>query len=499
MTASAYTELMAHMRTVEALGQVSQLLGWDQEAMMPPRGGPQRSEQMAAVGAVTHAQLTDPRVGDWLDAVEADLAGDNGLDATARSNIALIRRRFDREVRIPGTLRAELARKTSRGQQVWAEARAADDFAAFAPVLSEVLELKRQEAACLQQDGTLYDGLLDTFEPGMTSAVLTPLFARLRKGLTAIAGRIGADGWPARAHPAGPFPAAAQRALCRDLAGLFGYRLEAGRLDEVTHPFCTGTGGDVRITTRIDEARPFGSIFSTIHETGHAVYEQNIDPDLMLQPAGSHASMGIHESQSRLLENQIGRSRPFCTYLSPAMQAAFPGIDIPDPDTLYRLVNAVAPGYIRTDADEIHYNLHILMRTDLERDLIEGRLAVADLEEAWNTRFEADFGLPVDRPSHGVLQDVHWSCGLVGYFPTYTLGNLYAAALFARMRSDIDGLEDKVAAGQMGAAIAWLTEHVHRHGSLATPQQILTRALGGVPDEGPLLAYLDAKFGALYP
>ena len=298
-----------------------------------------------------------------------------------------------------------------------------------------------------------YDALLDDFEPGTTIDDLERLFGRLRPGLAALRARIAAARRPAPVL-AGRFPADRQMQLSRRLGDVFGYDWAAGRLDIATHPSSSGSGGDVRITTRIDEADPRECIYATIHEVGHAVYEQGLDPTLALLPAGAHASMGVHESQSRLFENQIGRSRAFCRWLWPELRSAFGSCGIDDAEGLYRAVNAVDSGFIRTEADEVHYNLHVMLRFDLERALIGGDLAVRDLEAAWNDRFAADFGREVPDARHGVLQDVHWSAGLFGYFPTYTLGNIYAAELNAALRRDVPDLDDRLAAGDLAPAVA---------------------------------------------
>jgi carboxypeptidase Taq len=399
---------------------------------------------------------------------------------------------------VPARLAAELARVTTLAHGDWVAARAARRFDLFAPVLARIVDLKREEAACLREPGAdLYDALIDGFEPGMTTARAAALLGALRPRLVALAQRVAATG---RIVPglAGAFPEAAQLALAREAAGAFGYDWQAGRLDLVVHPFCSGTLGDVRITTRVDPASPFECLYGTIHETGHAIYEQGLDPGLALQPAGEHVSMGVHESQSRLCENQIGRSRPFMDWLWPRMRAAFGDFGLDGPEALWRAVNRVEPGFRRTEADEVHYNLHILMRFDLERALIAGDLAVAGLEAAWNDRFRADFGREVPHAALGVLQDVHWSAGLFGYFPTYSFGNIYAAELHAALRRDLPDLDARVGAGELGGVVAWLRDKIHRQGRLAAPEAIVAAAIGHAPQPGALLDYLEAKFGALY-
>ena len=491
---SAYDELMAFQRETEALGQIAGRLGWDQETVMPAGAAPQRAEETGAMEAVLHARRTDPRIGEWLAAID-----DAALDEAGQANMRLIRRAYARNVKVPADLAAEIARTVSLSQGIWARARAEEDFAAFAPTLQKVVALRRQEAEALAAGGDLYDALLDDYEPGAKGAELEAMFAALRPRLVALRERVlaspAAADAPALDHE---FDETQQMALAEELARAFGYDFEHGRLDRSVHPFTSGSGLDVRITTRTAPRDPFNCFYSTIHEVGHACYEQNIARAYLLSPLGGGVSMGVHESQSRIYENQIGRSRAFTGWLFERMRARFGDFGIADADSFYRAVNRVRPGYIRTEADEVHYNLHILMRFDLERALIGGDLAVADLPDAWNARFEADFGVAVDRPSNGVLQDVHWSVGLFGYFPTYTLGNVYAGCLMKALRAAVPDLDDRLARGETAAATTWLRENLQRFGGLRPPRETIAHACGFAPSEEPLLAYLEEKFGALY-
>jgi carboxypeptidase Taq len=480
---------MAFQRETEALDRIAARLGWDQETMMPRGAAAQRSEEMAAIEGVLHARRTDPRVAEWLAAAEAP-------DAAGAAQLREIARAHARAVKVPAALAQALARTTSLAQGIWAEARARDDVAHFLPTLAEVIRLKREEAACLAAGGDLYDALLDDYEPGATAEGLAAMFAAMRPRLVALREAVLAR--PPVAPLSGHFPAAGQMAVARDLATVFGYDWTRGRLDLAVHPFSSGQGNDVRITTRVNEADPFNCFYSTIHEVGHAAYEQRVDPAYALTAIGRGASMGVHESQSRLYENQLGRSRAFTGWLFDRMVREFGTAGAPDAEAFCRAVNAVRPGYIRTEADEVHYNLHIMMRFDLERALIAGDLAPADLEAAWNDRFAADFGVAVDRPSHGMLQDVHWSVGLFGYFPTYALGNVYAGCLHAALRRDLPDLDAQLAAGNPAPATAWLGDRVQRHGSLMPPAEVIARACGHAPGPEPLLDYIEAKFAALY-
>jgi carboxypeptidase Taq len=486
---SALAELLAFQRDTEALAQVMGRLGWDQETVMPRGAAEQRGEEMAALEGVLHARRTDPRIGDWLAAAEA------GTEAEA-AQLRLIARSYDKARRVPSRLAAELARVTSVAQGKWAAARAADDLAGFLPVLSEVVALRREEAAALAGGGDLYDALLDGYEPEAQAADIAALFDRMRPRLVALRAAL------AEAPPApvltGHFPKEQQLALAHEIAAAFGYDFARGRIDEAVHPFSSGSFNDVRITTRVDEGEPLGCLYSTIHEVGHAGYEQNIAQGYGLSVLGQGVSMGVHESQSRIYENQLGRSPAFCHWLYGRMVDRFGALSVDGPEDFARAVNRVASGYIRTEADEVHYNLHIMLRFDLERAMVAGDLTVTDLEAAWNDRFLADFGVAVDRPRNGVLQDVHWPVGLFGYFPTYSLGNVYAGCLHAAMRDALPGLDDQLSRGDVAPALGWLGERLQRHGGLRKPRATIEHATGAEVGEGPLLDYLEAKFGALY-
>ncbi|MBY8977506.1 carboxypeptidase M32 [Rhodobacteraceae bacterium NNCM2] len=483
-------DLLDHLKKTSALEQAAGLLSWDQETVMPPKGAAQRSEQASALASVIHARQSDPRIPEWIARIDRDR-----LSPFDQRNVAEAERRYRRATRVPARLAEEMAAAASSGQITWAGARAAKSFADFAPALKRNLDLKREEAACLVDgDGALYDCLLDEFEPGATVATLRPMLQSLRPGLTDLRARIAEK--PLSAPLDGRFPKPAQLALALKVAARLGYDMEAGRIDLAAHPFSSGIGGDARITTRVDEANPLDCLYSTIHEVGHALYSQGTpDPSL---PAADYCSMGVHESQSRFWENQIGRSRPFAEYLFPEMTVAFGELGLAGADGLYAAVNRVETGFIRTEADEIHYNLHILLRFDLEVDLITGKLEVDDLEDAWNARFLEDFGLKVTDPSLGVLQDVHWSVGLFGYFPTYSLGNIYAACLDAAMRSDIPDRDDLVRAGGTEPILEWLRQRIHKRGRVLPAQDLIEEATGTVPSVAPLMSYLNEKYTALY-
>ncbi len=486
-----YDELMAYQRRTEALAEVAGRLNWDQETQMPEAAAPQRAEEIGAMEEVLHARRTAPELGAALAAIE-----DDSLDQVGRANMRLIRRQYARTTRVPVDLAAALARLTSRAQGQWAEARAADDFAAFRPVLEELVALKREQAAALADGGDLYDALLDDYEPGASGAQLQEMFDAMRPRLVALRDAcLGAAHQPEALS--GIFPAQKQMKLARELARSFGYDFKHGRLDKAVHPFSSGSGLDVRITTRTSESDPFNCFYSTIHETGHACYEQNISRAYLLTPLGHGVSMGVHESQSRIYENQLGRSRGFSSWLHGRMQEVFGEMNV-SAGGFFGAVNKLHKGYIRTEADEVQYNLHVMLRFDLERQLIAGTLAVADLEEAWNSRFEADFGYEVDKASNGCLQDVHWAVGLFGYFPTYSLGNVYSGCLFKAMEGDLKALEADLEQGDTSRATTWLGERVQRHGGLYEPGELIEKACGFAPEVAPLLEYLEAKFARIY-
>ncbi len=486
---SAFEDLMAFQRQTEALAQVAGRLGWDQETVMPEGAAGQRAEEIGALEGVLHARRTDARLDGWLEGAVAP-------DAVGEAQLRQIRRSYARTMKVPAKLAEEIATTMSLAQGVWAECRGREDVAGFLPTLRKVVDLKRAEGAALAAGGDPYDALVDDYEPGMTGAAIAAMFDAMRPRLVALRAKV--LGAAAPKGVVGTFGTDAQLALSKELATVFGYDWSRGRVDLAVHPFSSGSGHDVRITTRVNEADPFNCFYSTIHEVGHAAYEQGIDPSYALTPIGAGVSMGVHESQSRSYENQLGRSRAFTGWLFGRMREVFGDFGIADGDAFYKAVNRVHPGYIRTEADEVHYNLHVMMRFDLERALIRGELQVEHLEAAWNDRFRADFGVAVDRPSNGMLQDVHWSCGLFGYFPTYTLGNVYAGCLVKALRADLTGLDSQMAGGDVSAATGWLRDRLQRHGGLYEPRDVVRRACGFEPSEGPLLDYLEAKFGAIY-
>lgn len=485
--------LLDHLKQTAALGQVAGLLSWDQETMMPRKGAQQRAEQSGILAGLLHQQHTDPKIAQWLAEIDED-----ALSAFDRANVREARRAHDHATRIPEGLAKELARVSATSQMIWTEAREARDFGRFAPQLEKLLELKRQEAACLS-DGheSAYDALLDQFEPGAKTAWLLPLLESLREPLVNLRERICEKQAQVQDMSfAGTYPQAAQLDLARCVAAQLGYDFEAGRIDLSTHPFSSGGGGDSRITTRTDEADPLNCLYSTVHEVGHALYSQGA-PDVFL-PAAQYCSMGIHESQSRFWENQIARSRPFAQWLFPQMKNRFPEMNISSPEAFYQAVNRVETGFIRTEADEVHYNLHVLLRFELERELVAETLSVADLENEWNARFKTYFGLEVTDVKLGVLQDVHWSVGLFGYFPTYSLGNIYSACIDRAMLEEMPDRDARVAQGDTADILVWLRDKIHKQGKLLAAEALIESATGQPASTTALLDYLEEKYSDLY-
>ncbi|MEP0156383.1 carboxypeptidase M32 [Pseudophaeobacter sp.] len=486
---SIFDTLMAYERDTQALGQIAGRLGWDQETMMPRGAGAQRGEEMAAIEAVLHARRSSPQVAEWLAAAQAP-------DVVGEAQLREIKRSYERSVKVPADLARRLARVTSEAQGKWAAARADEDVAAFLPVLQEVVALKREEGQALAVGGDVYDAMVEDYEQGTSAGEIAAIFDVMRPGLVDLRARVLDK--PAPQALQGRFPEGAQMKLTRKLAKTFGYDMSHGRVDKAVHPFSSGSGLDVRITTRTSEEDPFNCFYSTIHEVGHGAYEQGISRDYLLTPLGRGVSMGVHESQSRIYENQIGRSAAFTSWLYGEMRDTFGEFGISDADAFYKAVNTVHKGYIRTEADELQYNLHIMLRFDLERALMAGDLEVGDLEAAWNDRFEADFGYRVDKPSNGCLQDVHWSVGLFGYFPTYSLGNVYAGCLNEKMRAELPGLDAELESGNTSSATNWLRQNLQQHGGLRSPQDTIALAAGADPSPAPLMHYLEEKFTGLY-
>ncbi len=492
----AWPELEEHMHRLADLGRMSALLSWDQQTLMPRRGAEARARAVATLRVIRHRHLTDPHLGDLLGR-----APSWGLDEPRAAMVRVLTHDRERAVRLPDDFVRRLALAGSRGQAVWEDARAARDWDRFRPCLKEMVALKREQADLLGHDGEAYDALMDGYEPGMRTARVEPLFATLADELQTLLGAIAAAG------PAPPplfagrrFADAGQWDFTMRLLRDIGFDLDAGRQDRSAHPFTTSIAlRDIRVTTRLDESDPFTGISSTMHEAGHGLYDQGFDPDYEDTPIADAPSLGLHESQSRLWENLVGRSLPFWRHYTPVMREAFGGaMGDASVEDVYREVNRVQPSLIRVEADEVTYNLHILIRFELELALLRGRLEAADLPEAWNAAYQARLGI---RPPHagvGVLQDVHWSSGSFGYFPTYTIGNLYSAILWERIVADLPEIDAQVQRAEFAPLLEWLRTHIHRAGYLYEGDDLIDRVTGSRLRHGPFMRYLWAKFGPLY-
>jgi carboxypeptidase Taq len=496
----AYTELLRQVREAALLESCANVLGWDERTYMPHNGSAHRAEQMALLARLSHEALTSPQVGDSLAAVEgSSLVRDPEGDAAA--NVREIRRVYDRAVKLPHDLVEELARLTTRAQQVWQEARQANDFAAFLPWLDKLVARLREKAEAIGCQQTPYDALLDEYEPGATTAEITQVFAALRQDLVPLIAAITSSGRQSpRAILERSYPVEQQKLFGHEAAAAIGFDFEAGRLDVTTHPFCTGIGpGDCRITTRYNPHHLNESVFGILHETGHALYEQGLPAEHFGTPLGTACSLGIHESQSRLWENQVGRSRPFWDHFLPRAQQVFPSAlaDV-SVDDFHFAINDVRPSFIRVEADEATYNLHIILRFELEQALVTGDLKPPDVPGAWNDKFRGFFALTPPDDRRGCLQDIHWAMGGLGYFPTYTLGNLYSAQLMQQARKDLGDLDGELRQGQFGRLKDWLQVNVYRHGQRYRAAQLCQRITGRPLDHQPLLAYLRDKYAPLY-
>lgn len=499
-----YTELTTLLREAATLGSVSALLGWDQETYMPAGGAPARAEQSSLLARIQHEKRTASRVGELIAACEEDASlNDDTTDTGA--NLRQIRRDFDKATKVPGDLIGELARAGSEAQEHWKRARAEDDFDGFAPALSNMMDLSKRKAECLgvPSDGELYDALLDEYEPDARASEIEAVFNPLRERLSAFIADVSENGTPPRTDfIARSNPASKQHAFGQEVIAALGFDRVTGRLDTTTHPFCSGlAAGDTRLTTRYSEDNFADALSSTMHECGHGLYEQG------LPKSGPHAgtpladsvSLGIHESQSRMWENFVGRSGPFWKWALPIAKKHF-GSTLEDVDleTMIKAVNTCTPSLIRVESDEPTYNLHVMIRFGLERAMVRGDLSIQDLPGAWNDQYKELLGVTVPDNKHGCLQDVHWSFGLIGYFPTYSLGNLYAAQFWETINEQIPDLDSQMARGEFETLLAWLRDHIHQHGRRYTAQQLCERATGKPLGADPLMRHLERRVKPAY-
>ena len=501
LAASPLHALVSHLQETALLATSNNLLDWDQETQMPPGGLEWRARQQALIARLVHERSSSRERGDLIAAVESDRSAMSDPKTAALAREA--RRDYDKATKLPATLVEEMAKTSSVAKHEWAEARAASDFKRFAPWLEKLVVLLRAQADCygFAKDGERWDALADLYEPGCTARYVAGVFDPLRPRLQ----RLIAEIKSAPKRPADGFndhfvSIERQEALSRFVAERIGFDFSRGRLDRSTHPFCGGTHcNDVRMTTRYNERCVNDALGSTMHESGHAIYEQGLDFAHIGTPLGESVSLGIHESQSRMWENQVGRSRPFWSWLA----SSLPGIIGADAarfslDDLYGAANVVEPGCIRVEADEATYNLHVMVRFEIERAVIGGSLEVAGIPSVWNRLYKDLLGLEVPDDRRGCLQDIHWSMGAMGYFPTYTLGNLYASQFFEAACEQMPGLADGFARGEFAPLRKWLNENIHIHGKRYSPSELVQRVTGKPLSAEPLMRHLEGKLRPLY-
>ncbi len=475
------------------------VLGWDQQVNMPPGGAEARASALSTLARIEHDMLVSDETARLLEDADKEMAGAD-YNSDEASLIRVTKQDYAEATCLPSELVGEMAEETALAHQVWAKARANNDFKSFAPSLEKIMDLMRREAEAFGYKEHPYDALLNLYERGMSASRVKQIFDAHKPDLVELIAAIKAQGdvvSDAPLHQA--FDLEKQREFGLKVVTAYGYDLERGRQDVAVHPFCTHFGqGDVRITTRFYPDFLSPSLFGTMHESGHAMYEQGISPSLEGTSLSNGTTLGVHESQSRMWENFVGRSKSFWTWAYPQLQATFPQLNGVDLDSFYKAINKVQPSYIRVEADEATYNLHIMLRFELEMALISGEVSVAELPQAWNDRFEAFFGITPPTDALGVLQDVHWSSGLFGYFPTYALGNLLAAQYFRKALADRPSIPDDIANGKFDTLLGWLRENIHQHGRKFTAEELTQRVTGESIDPKYYVAYLKGKFGEIY-
>jgi carboxypeptidase Taq len=496
----AYDAFREKVGIIFDLDAASAVLEWDQQTCMPGGGTEGRSLQYSTLQRLSHEHFVSPAFHQALQAASDEVANLDPDSDEART-VRHVRRKFDKATRVPSEWVGEFNRVKAMAMHAWEEAKAQSNFARFEPDLTRVVQMRRDYAAFFAPYDHVYDPLLDDYEPGMKTSEVKAVFDHLRPAQVALVQEISAHGHPVddsvlrRAYDEGK-----QWIFSEEIARCFGYDFNRGRQDKSAHPFTISFGhGDVRITTRVvPDYLPF-AMFSTMHEAGHAMYEQGLKPALNRTLTATGASMGMHESQSRMWENLVGRSRPFWQAFYPDLQALFPGqLGKVEMEAFYRAVNKVEPSLIRTEADEATYNLHVMLRFELEIALMQGALTVRDLPDAWNEKYREYLGIAPPDDAQGVLQDIHWSDGYFGYFPTYTLGNLIASQLWEKIRQDLPDLDQSIAAKDFQPLLAWLRTHIHQHGAKFEPMELLERVTGQRLTAEPYLAYLRSKFGEIY-
>jgi carboxypeptidase Taq len=493
---ATYAELTERLRSLQALASIAELLGWDEQVNLPPGAADQRGRQMAAIAQVLHAAASAPRLGELIGALEGEVAG---LNADQKVVLREARRDYDRATKLPPEFVREKAEQTSKAYHAWAEARAKDDFEGYAPVLEKNLDLAKREAAYLGYGKAPYDYMLDLHDPGLTAAAVDRLFSELKRDLVPLVKAIAAS--PVRPRPGvlHGFPIEGQQTFLKEVTGRIGFDYKRGRIDVSLHPFCSGSNDDIRMTTRYDVDDPLKALFGSIHESGHGMYAQGLPVEHRGTALGEHAGMAVHESQSRAWENQVGRSRGFWRFFEPRLREIFPGQTAGvTSDELYLAVNEVAPTLIRVDSDEVTYNLHIILRFEIEKKLFSGELRVGDLPAAWRAASIDLLGLAPENNRVGVLQDVHWSGGAFGYFPSYCLGNMIAAQLWEKVVSLRPDIEEDFAKGDFTWLLGWFRKNIHSQGRRHDALTLVRIATGSELSPQPLIRYLRQRYGALY-
>ena len=501
MNDETWAKFAARMKELVHLGEIGQLMGWDEQTMMPPKAAPGRAAQTGTLAAVGHEKLTNAEYGDLIEEL-----GQQDLDPDKAAMVALAKRDRDMAVKLPAKLVRELAETASHAQVAWQKARTEDDYFIFEPLLGKMFELKAQQAEALGYEKEPYDAHLDLFERGATAEMLQPMFDSVTEGLAPTI-------WEARARngriptlPQGIYDVDAVLGYCRDLLGRMGYDMEAGRLDLSAHPFTCGLGPrDARVTTRIRTDDPQEAILATLHEMGHGQYQLGLREDWAETTIGAPVSLGVHESQSRLWENHVGRSLAFWEGELPKAQAVLGPWRSESPENIYKGINRVEPSLIRVQADEVTYPLHVAVRFELELAICRGDLTTADLPDAWNDSYDRHLGVTPRSNADGVLQDVHWSLGYLGYFPTYLIGSVYAAALFDAATASLggaDAVNQQFREGDFQPLLDWLRREVHALGSSKLPAEIIASATDKPMTEGidtePFVSYIKRKYSALY-
>jgi carboxypeptidase Taq len=496
---TALADLKTRLGRIEDLRAAANVLSWDQETYMPAGAADARAHQLSTLQTMAHEQFVADETGKLLEQAASELNGADPLDDDA-SLVRVTRRDYERDRKLPSDLVAEMSRTVSKAKEAWKKARATDEFSVYAPLLRRIVDLNIRKADALGYDDEPYDALLDEYEPGMKTATVADTFDSLRQDLIPIVDAIAASDPIDDAVLHRSYPVSRQKTFGQSVIRDLGYDFNCGREDESAHPFTTSFAiSDVRLTTRYSESFFPAAFFSTMHEAGHGLYEQGIDKDLGRTPLADGTSLGMHESQSRLYENLVGRSRAFWNHYYPALQDTFPeALGDTSLNTFYRAINRVEPSLIRVESDEVTYNLHIMLRFELERGLVSGELDVNDLPDLWREKMGEYLGVVPDTDADGVLQDVHWSLGAIGYFPTYALGNLMSVQLMNQIRRDLPDLDDNISSGNFEPLLDWLRTHVHRYGRKLTATEILDRATGEGLDAEPWLMYVREKFGGLY-